>query len=89
MAEELEDCADGVEARMAASAQHATMRFIEGCLSTAGHDVNVSPFFSGVFYGYLQALYNALDNNITLDEFRGSVVAMLDDFIAQERKGMN
>lgn len=86
---ELEECADDAEAAMAANAQRAVMKFIEGCCSTVGPDVNVAPFFSGVFYGYLQALHDALDNNITLAEFRESVVAMLDDFVAQERKGMN
>jgi hypothetical protein len=89
MAEELEPCADDAEATMAMNAQIATMKFITGCVSTVDGETNVSPFFSGVFYGFLQSLHDALDHQITLDEFRTSVIGLLDDFIAQERQGMN
>lgn len=84
---------EGPAARMAAGAQDATIKFVKGMAEIGGQQfgdgADLGPLYAGVLYGVLQAFKEALDPNVSLGEFKAELVRLIDDYIAQEREGMN
>lgn len=84
---------EGSAALMASGAQVAATKFVRGLAEIGGQQfgdgADLGPLYAGVLYGVLEAFHEAIDPNVTLGEFKVELVRLIDDYIAQEREGMN